>query len=309
MEVHIELAAEELFKVGPLSVTNSMFMMFVVMAIILLVFWWVGRKASIVPGRFQGLIELVIEFIAGLTEGSGGKTFGRKVFPLVSGLFIFILISNYTGLLPGVGTVGWEKATTEELDGEHAGASVVASGMSDGSQALYTTAEDEDGDHTEMVPFLRPPTADINMTLALALVSFTAIQYYGIKSHGVVGRIKHMANPPFLFPIEVIGEFSRIISLSARLFGNVFAGEALLGVMYAITAKIGFLLIPVLVPVVFLFLELMFGTIQALVFAMLTLVYIAIAAAHDHGDDSHEDVAEKTGFAPTGSEYQGAVGD
>ena len=102
MEVHIELAAEELFKVGPLSITNSMFMMFVVMAFILLVFWWVGRKATIVPGRFQGMIELMIEFIAGLTESSGGKAFGRKVFPLVSGLFIFILISNYTGLLPGV---------------------------------------------------------------------------------------------------------------------------------------------------------------------------------------------------------------
>lgn len=310
MEVHIELAAEELFKVGPLSITNSMFMMFVVMAFILLVFWWVGRKATIVPGRFQGMIELMIEFIAGLTESSGGKAFGRKVFPLVSGLFIFILISNYTGLLPGVGTVGWEKATDAALDGEHANAQVVAAGTSDGGQALYTTAAEESGGHdTVMVPFLRPPTADLNMTLALAIVSFSAIQFYGIRSHGVVGRLKHMANPPFLFPIEVIGEFSRIISLSARLFGNVFAGEALLGVMYAITAKIGFLLIPVLVPVVFLFLELMFGTIQALVFAMLTLVYIAIAAAHDHGDDSHEEHAEAVGDAPTPSIYPHAVGD
>jgi F-type H+-transporting ATPase subunit a len=184
----------------------------------------------------------------------------------------------------------------------------MASGASDGGQALYTTAEEE-GDHTVLVPFLRPPTADLNMTLALAIVSFTAIQYYGIKSHGVGGRIKHMANPPFLFPIEVIGEFSRIVSLSARLFGNVFAGEALLGVMYAITAKIGFLVIPVLVPVVFLFLELMFGTIQALVFAMLTMVYIAIAAAHDHGDDSHEEHAEKVGDAPSPSAYPHAVGD
>jgi len=309
MEVHIELAAEELFKVGPLSVTNSMFMMFVVMAFILVVFWLVGRNMKMVPGRFQGMIELVMEFLAGLTEGSGGKSFGRKVFPLVSGLFIFILISNYTGLLPGVGTLGWEKTVTEGLDEGHASTAVIASGTSDGGQALYTTAEEGEGEHTVLVPFLRPPTADLNMTLALALVSFTAIQYYGIKSHGFVGRLKHMANPPFLFPIEVIGEFSRIISLSARLFGNVFAGEALLGVMYAITAKIGFLVIPVLVPVVFLFLELMFGTIQALVFAMLTLVYIAIAAAHDHGDDSHEEQAEATGFAPTGSEYKGAVGD
>ena len=223
MEVHIELAAEELFKVGTLSITNSMFMMFVVMAFILIVFTLVGRSMKMVPGRFQGMIELVIEFLAGLTEGSGGKAFGRKVFPLVSGLFIFILISNYTGLLPGVGTVGWEEAVTEGLDNSSANAAVMASGNSDGGRALYTTAATEEGEHTVLVPFLRPPTADLNMTLALALVSFTAIQYYGIKSHGLVGRIKHMANPPFIFPIEVIGEFSRIISLSARLFGNVFA--------------------------------------------------------------------------------------
>jgi F-type H+-transporting ATPase subunit a len=308
MEVHIELAAEELFKIGPLSVTNSMFMMFVVMALILIVFGWVARKPSMIPGRFQGLLELVLEFISGMTESSGGKAFGRRVFPLVSGLFIFILISNYTGLLPGVGTIGTEEVVTSELDHSEESAQVVASASTDGGQPLYTTAEEE-GDHTVLVPFLRPPTADINMTLALALVSFTAIQYYGIKSHGVWGRIKHMANPPFLFPIEVIGEFSRIISLSARLFGNVFAGEALLGVMYAITAKIGFLLIPVLVPVIFLFLELLFGTIQALVFAMLTLVYIAIAAAHEHGDDSHEEEAEATGMAPAGTGYSGVAGD
>jgi F-type H+-transporting ATPase subunit a len=243
-----------------------------------------------------------------MTEGSGGKAFGRKVFPLVSGLFIFILIANYTGLLPGVGTIGTEEVVTAELDHNAESARTVASANTDGGQTLYTTAEEE-GDHKVLVPFLRPPTADLNMTLAMAIVSFCAIQYYGIKSHGVVGRLKHMANPPFLFPIEVIGEFSRIISLSARLFGNVFAGEALLGVMYAITAKIGFLVIPVLVPVVFLFLELLFGTIQALVFAMLTLVYIAIAAAHDHGDDSHEEHAEAVGDAPSPGTYSGAVGD
>jgi F-type H+-transporting ATPase subunit a len=132
------------------------------------------------------------------------------------------------------------------------------------------------------------------MTLAMALVTFVAVQLYGIRAHGVVGRLKHMADPPFLFPIELISEFSRIISLSARLFGNVFAGEALLGVMYAIGAKVSIAVIPIFVPVIFLFLELMFGTIQALVFAMLTLIYIAVAAAHGH-DDEHEDEHKKEG--------------
>ena len=125
------------------------------------------------------------------------------------------------------------------------------------------------------------------MTLALALVTFMSIQIAGIRAHGVKGRIKHLATPPFLFPIEVISEFSRIISLSARLFGNVFAGEVLLAVMYTIGAKIGIVIIPVLVPVVFLGLEFMFGTIQAMVFAILTLIYISVAAAH-HDADHHE---------------------
>lgn len=297
MEVHIELAAEELFKIGPLSVTNSMFMMFVVMAILLIVFWWVGRSMKMVPGRFQGLVELLIEYLSSLTEGSGGKAFGRKVFPLVSGLFIFILFANYTGLLPGVGTIGVEREIVEPA-------------IAAISTTQTTQGETEAVVHEKaLVPFLRPPTADINMTLAMAIVAFIAVQVYGIQSHGVKGRIKHLANPPFLFPIEVIGEFSRIISLSARLFGNVFAGEALLGVMYAITAKIGFLVIPIIVPVVFLGLELLFGTIQALVFAMLTLVYIAIAAAHEHGDDSHEEHAVATGAAPTPAAYPSVVGD
>jgi F-type H+-transporting ATPase subunit a len=97
-----------------------------------------------------------------------------------------------------------------------------------------------------------------------------------------------MANPPFLFPIEVISELSRIISLAARLFGNVFAGEVLLGVMYAMAASIKIAVIPVLFPVVFLGLETLFGTIQALVFALLTLIYIYLAAAgHDDHDEEH----------------------
>jgi F-type H+-transporting ATPase subunit a len=121
------------------------------------------------------------------------------------------------------------------------------------------------------------------MTLALALVTFTTIQVAGIRAHGVGGRIKHMADPPFLFPIELVSEFGRIISLSARLFGNVFAGEVLLAVMYALANAVKIAVVPLLVPVVFIFLELLFGTIQALVFALLTAIYITMAG----GDDGH----------------------
>jgi len=131
------------------------------------------------------------------------------------------------------------------------------------------------------------------MTLALALVTFSAVQYYGIRAHGFGGRIKHLMGPskaiaPLMFPIEVIGEFSRIISLSARLFGNVFAGEVLMGVMVAMASAIKIVLIPVLLPTIFLFLEVLFGSIQALVFALLTAIYITLAmAGHDDHEEEH----------------------
>lgn len=294
MEVHIELAAEELFKIGPYSVTNSFLTMIGVMVLILLVGVSIARRASLVPGRMQAAVELILEFLLGMTESAGGKSLGRRIFPLVSGLFVFIMLANYSGLLPGVGTIGIykepEHEAVEEEHAEEARLYTLAAAGTDTSREFVGSASTAEGEEV-LVPILRPPTADLNMTLAMALVTFVAVQIYGIRAHGVGGRIKHMADPPFLFPIELISEFSRIISLSARLFGNVFAGEALLGVMYAIAAKIGFVIVPVLVPVIFLFLELMFGTIQALVFAMLTLIYIAVAAAHSEAD--HEEKHKK----------------
>ena len=121
----------------------------------------------------------------------------------------------------------------------------------------------------------------------------------GIRAHGFGGRIKHMADPPFIFPIELVSEFGRIISLSARLFGNVLAGEVLLGVMYALANVAKIAIVPLLVPVVFIVLELLFGTIQALVFALLTAIYITMAAGDSHGGAHHEaQHAPDDGHAP-----------
>ncbi len=300
MDIHISLAAEELFTIGPVSVTNSMLMMFIVMALILVVGTMVARKAQTVPtGKAQGLVEMLVSFLLDLVEGSGGKKLGRRVFPLISGLFIFILFANFSGLLPGVGSIGiYKEHETEEE--EHAYTNELASTSE--SVAAAAVAADEEHEKV-LVPFMRPPTADLNMTFALSVIAFTAIQIAGISAHGVRGRIKHMSNPPFLFPIEVIGELSRILSLAARLFGNVFAGEILLGVMYSIAAAIKIAIIPVVFPVVFIGLEVMFGTIQALVFALLTMIYIMLAAAHDdHHDEehAHDAHAPAPAASPTG---------
>jgi F-type H+-transporting ATPase subunit a len=293
MNIHVEIAAETLFHIGPIPVTNSMLTMFLVMAGILLVGWWVARDLKEVPGRGQGLIEIIVGFILGIVEGTAGRKAARGLMPLVGGMFIFILFANYSGLLPGVGTIGlWrepehETATEAPDDSRHEEGALLYQVASVNPVSAPATAVAAEEEHDKvLVPFFRAPNADINMTLAMALVTFMTVQIYGIRAHGVRGRIKHMASPVFLLPIEVIGEFSRIISLSARLFGNIFAGEVLMGVMVAMANAIKIALIPLGLPAIFLLLEVLFGSIQALVFALLTAIYITLATA---GHDDHEE--------------------
>lgn len=281
MEIHVSLPAETLFHLGPIPVTNSMMVMFLVMAALLLVGSWLARKAQTqtVPGRAASVAEMIVEFLVNLVESTAGKRIGRRILPLIAGLFIFILFANFTGLLPGVGSIYIKE------DAAEASHDVQATSE---EHEIAGNAVAEEEEHGTNVPILRPPTADLNMTLAMSTLTFVVVQIAGVSAHGTKGRIKHMANPPFLFPIEVVSELSRIISLAARLFGNVFAGEILLGVMYSMAAAIKIAVIPVLFPVVFLGLEVLFGTIQALVFALLTLIYVYLAAAgHDEHEEEH----------------------
>jgi F-type H+-transporting ATPase subunit a len=285
MEIHISIAPETLWTVGPVHITNSMFTMFIVMGLLIIVGAAIARSAKMVPGRWQSIFEVVAQFILDLVESTGGKAMGRRLFPLVGAIFIFIAIANYVGILPGVGTIGFYRTpeTTHEA--------VPAPGGGEEITVEEPSAAEAAG-HAELVPLFRAPNADINMTLAMALLTFTLVQVVGIRTHGVVGRVKHMAQPWFIFPIEVVSEFGRIISLSARLFGNVFAGEVLLGVMYALANAVKIAVVPLFVPVIFIFLELLFGTIQALVFALLTAIYITLAAA---GHDDHVEHAADAG--------------
>ncbi|MGH2550885.1 MAG: F0F1 ATP synthase subunit A, partial [Thermomicrobiales bacterium] len=123
------------------------------------------------------------------------------------------------------------------------------------------------------------------------------------------GRIKHMADPPFLLPIEIIGEVSRVISLAARLFGNVFAGEVLLGVMIAFGESLKIAIVPFFFPVIFLFLEVLFSSIQAVVFALLTLIYITLAAAQSHGHEEEDEHAHAPVASTGGAVVAHGVGD
>jgi F-type H+-transporting ATPase subunit a len=290
MEIHVSIKPETLWSIGPLNITNSFLTMIIVMVAIILGGWLIARRASVSrPGKAQSIFEVSAEFVLNIVEATAGERVGRRIFPLVGGLFFFIILSNYSGLLPGVGTVG--KYETEEPSES---AALVAQAAHPASDVVIDTpaATEGEGAHKVLAPFFRSPSADLNMTLAMSLVTFLVVQVAGISAHGVAGRIKHMADPPFLFPIEVVSELSRIISLSFRLVGNIFAGEVLVTVMYSLSSAIiektkYIAFFTVVVPVVFLYLEVLFGFIQSLVFALLTLIYIALAAAGGHDDKEH----------------------
>ena len=272
--VHVEIAAEKLFAIGPLIVTNSMVGAVLASVVLLLIARWFTRRSGIVPGRGQSAIELPIEFLAGVVRGTGGKRW-RQFAPLILGIFLFVLIANWLSLLPGVGTIGL---------GEEVG----------GKQII--------------VPFVRAGAADLNFTLGLALISFVTFVAFGLRANGARGYLKELliAEPaymtPLLTPIHLISELSRVISLSMRLFGNVFAGEVLLATMLALTTATYFTLpLAFVVPGVFIGLELLFGLVQALVFALLSMTYITLAIAehrqHASADD-HSGEAPEQGTAP-----------
>jgi F-type H+-transporting ATPase subunit a len=126
------------------------------------------------------------------------------------------------------------------------------------------------------VPLLRSVNSDLNMTAAMALIAVVTVQVLALAEHGLVGYLKELTTPWFLTPIHLISEISHVISLAGRLFGNIFGGEVLMIVMYS--------LVPYVVPAVFLGLEIFFGFIQAMIFTMLSIAYIAMAAGPTHGE-------------------------
>lgn len=249
--VHISLRAEELFHLGNFPVTNSLLM--AVLAMILLAGGAIlfRRKIALIPSKLQGIFELVLEAVLDLMDSVlGDRHKSEKYLPVVLTVFLFVMISNWLGLLPGVGSIFM---------------SVV-----------------EDG-HVVKAPLFRPAAADLNFTLALGIlavvgINLMAIVALGIKSHA--GKFFNFSNPINFFVgiLELVSEFAKIVSFSFRLFGNVFAGEVLLTIVV--------FLVPYVVPLPFLLLETFVGFIQAFVFAMLALVFIAIATV-EHGAEEH----------------------
>jgi F-type H+-transporting ATPase subunit a len=272
----ISIKAEPLFTIptpiGDFNFTNSMLFTLVVIIGVTLFFALALRRTSLVPRGAQNVAETVVEFLLGLVEGTAGRRVGRRIFPLIATLFIFIIVANWSGLLPGVGTIGG--CYTEHPAAVSPGSTAAQEPAASGGLPKFDC-----GPGKTFIPFLRPANADLNTTLAMALIAVVVVQIAGISAHGVGGYLKELTTPIFLAPIHITGELARVISLSFRLFGNIFGGEVLVTVMYVLfgTLFIGF------GTVIFLGLELLFGFIQALLFSILTLVYITSAMAGHSG--------------------------
>ena len=235
--IHISLKAETLINLFGIPVSNSLLTTWLVMIFLIALSLITYSKLSLIPGNLQLLMEMLIGGLHGLFKEILEEKVD-KFFPYLITLFILIIFVNWSGILPGVGTIG-----------------------------LY---------HEEFVPLFRAGTADLNMTFALAVMTMVYVQYAGLKTLGFpyLSKFFNISNPiNFVVGIlELISELSRIISFAFRLFGNIFAGEVLLTVIS--------FLVPLLAPIPFLGLELFVGFIQALVFAMLTAVFFALATSH-----------------------------
>jgi F-type H+-transporting ATPase subunit a len=283
MDLTYLLAAEQLtVTANPLIpkvgwITNSMV---VTVIVTILVVIWARRstaKMTLVPNGIQNLFEAIVETLYVTFEGIVGKHMIPKVFSLLGTLFIFILAANWFGLIPGVGTIGFGAPSGFPL-------------------ALKDVRE----------PLLRPANADLNMTLGMALFFMAWWVLWTIQEVGVIGFLKenfapkgglkgllwYALLPLFLFVgvIEMISIAIRPVSLSFRLFGNMYAGETLLHTMSDLGANLPIplsWLCSILFPLPFYFLELLVGLLQAFVFAMLCAVYIKLSTEHPEGEAAH----------------------
>lgn len=237
--MHISIVPETLFHIGSFGVTNTLFTSWVVVLALCLLAVWFRSRLRAAPGKVQSGVELALESLLGfLTTVAGDRAKAEKFFGIAATIFFFVLLSNWAGILPGVGSIG-----------------------------LHEIANGKD----IFVPLFRSVYSDLNMTLALAIFVVFVSHIFGFLAVGV----RHLSNfftlrdfgSSFSGILEFVGEFSKMLSLGFRLFGNIFAGEVLLVIIGG--------LVPFIAPVPFLGLELFVGLIQALIFSTLAMLSFA----------------------------------
>jgi F-type H+-transporting ATPase subunit a len=302
------------------NVTNTLLTAWILTALLIVICWLLTRRRSMIPSGWYNAFEATIEMIDNFVSSIAGERFGRRFFPLVATLFIYIAFANWMSLLPIFNTIGGYVPLHAEEDQFHDEAVVFTDQTSIklidlGADFAELDAEDcatgEEGDacrehaieaateeHASgenehlglLFPFLRGINTDLMTPLSFAIVAMFMIQYWGLSSLGVrryMSKFINFSSPINFFVgfLETIAEFAKVISFSFRLFGNMLAGEILLLVMTFLIAVASPLL------VVFYGLELFVGGIQAFVFGALTLVF-AMSAITSHDDHDHDHTEE-----------------
>ena len=279
------------------NLTNALLTSFVLSAALVVFAFFLGRRLQERPGGVQNVVESVIEGLDNLVKDAAPARWAETFFPIVATIFLYLIVVNMFSLLtPFLGSIGPAHSTDEGIapDAEHFGIPrvVLIGGEFEDLQPLHppgdaangAAAADHHDDQVLIVPFLRAPSSDLNMTLALALITVILTQWFGLRSHGFrrylsnflpLGGLRRKgfatwAIELFVGVLEGISELARIGSFSFRLFGNVFAGEVVLIVISS--------LVPLGLVVVFFGLEIFVGLIQAIVFFLLALVFFSIAA-------------------------------
>jgi F-type H+-transporting ATPase subunit a len=264
-EPAVSLKPIPVFQVGKFVVTNSMLVTWIVAAAVIIFAQAATRNIKPIPDGAQNRWEWMVEGLYNFLEGIIGRELVQKTFWFFATLFIFILFVNWFGLIPGVGTIGW--------------------GHPDPNTGVF---------HVDR-PLLRGGNADLNLTTAMAAVFFVLWLVWAIQAQGVGGFLKHLFGPKgettgvlkvlmvvIFFMVgwlEVISILFRPISLSFRLYGNIYAGESILEAM-AHMVPVWLAWLP---PIPFYFMEILVGVVQALVFMLLTAVFTMLIAQHDHG--------------------------
>jgi F-type H+-transporting ATPase subunit a len=246
--MEVALAPEIIGHIGPLRITNAIAATILVDITLVSFVYFATKNLKLVPGTLQTVAESAVSYFHETTEQIAGK-FTNSIYPWFGSFFLYIFLTNIMGLLPGFGSYGFY---------EHSHG------------------------HEVFVPYLRASTSDFNTTLALACVSLVATHALAIKYNGLKGYLKKFfsINPILLFVglLELVSEATKVISLSFRLFGNIYAGEVVIHTINNLFAYIA--------PIPFLLLESIVAFVQALVFAMLTMVFMTILV-NPHEEGAH----------------------
>ena len=270
--IHIALKAEQIAHILGIPITNTMLMSWLVMLVLIVCGYGIGKNLQKIPSKAQTFFETLFSFLLDyFEEVLESRELARRFFPLITTFFLFILLGNWFGLIPGVGSVFIEHSEPVEAYEEHA---VVEGEDIEGGRVEAQTHET-----SEHVALLHPVSVDLNFTLALAIISFIIVEVSGIMYVGALHYASKFIN--FRSPvgflvglIELLSEVARLVSFSFRLFGNMFAGKTLI--------LVAMFFVPLILPVPLMLYEVFVGFIQASIFSLLTLFFVKLAISEAH---------------------------